>query len=160
VTEMCVVRSLEPAWKTHVHAQNPLISCRRMPKASLDRWNRPCRGHFAGSLTGADFSAGERSASPGEELAAGLLSWNPMNPPNATAALPEILAVLESISAALRSRDLDRTISLQERAIDLLQSRPLDACDRMILGTVLRRIRKNAGEGTIVKDLESCLLAA
>ncbi|HLY73289.1 MAG TPA: hypothetical protein VKU80_04155 [Planctomycetota bacterium] len=83
-----------------------------------------------------------------------------MNHPEATAALPEILALLESISAALRSRDLDRTISLQERAIDLLRGRPLDAGDRMILGTVLRRIRKNAGEGTIVKGLESCLLAA
>ena len=85
---------------------------------------------------------------------------SPMNHPKPTATLPEILSVLESISFALRSQDRDRTIALQERALGLLRGRPLDAGDRMILGTVFGRIRKIVGEGTIVKDLESCLLAA
>jgi hypothetical protein len=83
-----------------------------------------------------------------------------MNQMKTPTPLPEILTALESITAALRSADRNRTILLHGRAIDLLKGRPLDCCERMILGKVLGRIRKVSGEGSIVKDLEVCLVAA
>ena len=91
-------------------------------------------------------------------MASGLLSHPPMNHREA-APLPEILTVLESISAALRSADQERTSALQGRARELLRSRPLDCGDRMILGKVLGRIRKAVGGLTFVQDLETVLPA-
>jgi len=83
-----------------------------------------------------------------------------MNQPRTPAPLPEILNVLESISAALRAADRDRSGELQSRAVELLRCRRLDCCERMILEKVLHRIRKAAGEASLVQDLESCVSAA
>ena len=111
-------------------------------------------------LTSAVFSTVSFAAAAQIGLASGLLFQAPMNKTKTTTPLPVILMVLESISAALSTADLDRTTRLHGQAVDLLRGRPLDCCERMILGKVLDRIRKVVGEGAIVKDLEACLLAA
>jgi len=53
--------------------------------------------------------------------------------------------------------DHERMPQLQGKALELLRSRPLDCCDRMILGKVLGRIRKIMGAIAFVQDLESSL---
>ena len=71
--------------------------------------------------------------------------------------LPEILAVLESVTAALRTSDLERSRQLQARAAQLIRYRSLDCCDSMIVGKVLARIRRICPHPSITVDLEACL---
>jgi len=71
--------------------------------------------------------------------------------------LPEILSVLESVTAALRSADMDRSRRLQARAAELLRSRSLDCADSMILSKVMSRIRRLCPHPSITGDLEACL---
>lgn len=71
--------------------------------------------------------------------------------------LPEILAVLESLSAALTSSDLERSRQLQARMAELIWSRSIDSGDSMIVGTVMATIRRNCPHPSITIDLEVCL---
>lgn len=80
-------------------------------------------------------------------LAARLLYPVPVN--KMPTPLPEILVVLESITKALRSRDLEQATRLQSKALELLHGRPLDCGDRMILEKVFTRIRKAACSATV-----------
>ena len=73
------------------------------------------------------------------------------------APLPEILTVLESVAAALRTSDLDRSRQLQSRAAELIRSRSLDCGDSMIVGKVMARIRRICPHPSITVDLEACL---
>lgn len=81
-----------------------------------------------------------------------------MNTTTAPAPLGEILAVLESITTALRSDDPDKGRRLLERAVDLLHSRALDSCDRMTLRIVVDRIHR-AGGRSLAQTVESCIAA-
>ena len=82
-----------------------------------------------------------------------------MNQTKATLPLAEILTSMESVTSALRREDEEQTRHLQTRVIEQLRTRPLDSCDRMILGQVLNRIRKLMGSATFVRDVESRLSA-
>lgn len=74
-----------------------------------------------------------------------------------TTPLPQILAILESIAAALRSSDLHRCNALQGHALGLLKASALDCGDRMIIGKVVWRIRKVVGGLEFAKSLETLL---
>jgi hypothetical protein len=76
-----------------------------------------------------------------------------------TMPLPEILAVLESIAAALRSADALRVALLQQQASNALRARSLDCGDRMILDKVLGRIRRTVGGLAIAQHVESLIAA-
>lgn len=81
-----------------------------------------------------------------------------MNTMIAPTALQEILAVLESVTAALRCDDLDRVRGLADRAMTLLQTRRLDSCDRMTLQIVLGRIHRAGGQA-LVQAIQSRMSA-
>ena len=74
------------------------------------------------------------------------------------APLPEILALLESITAALRTDDQEGSRHLLQKVLDQLQNRPLDMCDQMTLRIVLGRIQR-AGGRSMAQAMESCLCA-
>jgi hypothetical protein len=80
-----------------------------------------------------------------------------MNDQRTPTSLPEILRVLESVAAALRSSDVDRSRQLQARAAELLRSRSLDCGDSLIVGKVMARIRRICPHPSITVDLETCL---
>lgn len=67
---------------------------------------------------------------------------------NSAPAVPlcDILRLLEAASALLREGRIPAAVPLLARASDLLDMRALDAGDRMILGTLLRRLHR-ASEG-------------
>ena len=81
-----------------------------------------------------------------------------MNDFRPSTTLPEILGILESVTAALRSSDLDRSMRLQARAVELLRRRTLDCGDRMIVDKVIGRIRKVSPGSTLVLGIEECLV--
>lgn len=79
-----------------------------------------------------------------------------MNNVTTNAPLQEILAILESITAALRTDELDHGHRLLDQALALLRTRPLDSCDRMTVQIVLGRIRR-AGGRSLAEAVEFCL---
>lgn len=82
---------------------------------------------------------------------------NTFRPP---APLSEILRTLESMVLALRESDLDGSMRLQARAVDLLGMRSLDPADRMILDKVMGRVRKVSPGSSLLLGLEECFQAA
>jgi len=76
------------------------------------------------------------------------------------ASLPRILAILEDIVRSLREQDLDGSMRLEAKAVDLLRSRPLDAADRMILSRVIHRLRKISPGSSLTLGLEEALSLA
>lgn len=74
--------------------------------------------------------------------------------------LPEILNLLESVTAALKAADVERSRQLQARAAELLRARTIDCGDAMILGKVMARIRTACPHPSITLDLESSLSQA
>ncbi len=61
--------------------------------------------------------------------------------------LREILDLLESAAPDLSGLEFARARATLERAADLVQRTGLDACDRMILGKVLSRLREKVDPG-------------
>jgi len=77
---------------------------------------------------------------------------------SAMAPLPEILALLELITAALRSDDQEGSRVLLQKVLDEMKKRPMDLCDRMTVRIVLGRIQR-AGGRSMAQAMESCLCA-
>ena len=74
--------------------------------------------------------------------------------------IPNLLRTLQAAAEPLRQGNLPRAESILREAGAAMADRTFDACDRMILGKVLARLRVSGGTSPLLAPVEDRLRSA